>query len=100
MAARKTIRKRKEYISQKSVLLISTSLVLTITLISSNIIASSKMYDLIKCNKQLSALEEERKELEEEKEILTSPAVIRDKAINNLNMVAVENIEELLVIQP
>lgn len=100
MAVKKTIRQRRLDIKQNWVVFISSTLILTLILISSNIAASSKMYELINCNKQLNKLEEERKELEEEKEKLTSPAVIREKAINNLGMVNVENIEELLIIQP
>lgn len=100
MATKKTIKQRRLNLKQSGIIFISSTIILTLTLISSNIAASSKMYELINCNKQLTKLEEERKELEEEKEKLTSPAVIREKAINNLGMVNIENIEEILVIQP
>lgn len=100
MATRKRIQRQKLTFSFDTKTFLCMIILLTGILIFTNIMVYSKMYKLIKIDNQISALQEEKKELLQEQDYLTSPSVVRDKAMNNLNMVAVENIDELLVIRP
>lgn len=101
MAQRKKTIKKSNYIfNSNNMVAIGMAIFLTMTLISTNIAVSSKTYQLISCNKELDKLEDERKELDEQKEYLTSPIIVREKAVNNLKMVDIENIDELIKIQP
>lgn len=97
----KQVSKRKRHsFSNKKIVIIIMSIFLVATLVFSNVAVSSKTYTLINCNRELDTLETEFKDLNEQKEVLISPVRIREKAINDLHMADIENIEDLLVIQP
>lgn len=92
-------RQQKSFLNKK-IAIIVTPILLVVTLVFSNVGVSSKTYQLINCNRELDSLNAEFKDLNEQKEVLISPVLIREKAINDLDMVDIENIDELLLIQP
>lgn len=96
----KRIRRRKQQSFSNKKIIIIMPFFLVSTLLFSNVAVSSKTYKLINCNKELDTLKTEYKDLNEEKEVLISPVRIREKAVNDLGMVDIENIDELLMIQP
>lgn len=96
----KRIRRRKQQSFSDKKMIIIMPIFLVAILVFSNVAVSSKTYKLINCNKELDTLKMEYKDLSEEKEVLISPVRIREKAVNDLGMVDIENIDELLVIQP
>lgn len=98
--SKKISRRKGKSFSNKKTTIIMMSTTLVAMLIFSNVAVSSKTYALINCTKELDSLKAEFKDLNEQKEVLISPIRIREKAMNDLGMADIENIDELLVIQP
>ena len=93
-------KKKKMLFKRNSFLIPAIAITLILSLVYTNIAVSSKTYKLISCNKELDQLNSEKKDLDEEIKALTSPVTVREKAINKLEMIDIENIDELIEIQP